>query len=325
MIALPLLAGLLGSDPPPGVGVVQLDGADPAAFVSTTTAAGTPLHWANSCVFLRPGSDGVSDLPPDELAAGIEIAKDAWRAATSGCGYLRFVIEPQEMGEVGLDMINRIMFREQAWCRPGDPPRCYDEGATAITTLFFIDQPGHPDDGTILDADIELNAVNFAFSNCTAVGTCPTAGTGIVQDVANTLTHELGHVLGLDHTCWSGSGPQPTDGNGAPVPACAPASSLPPEVLEATMFPFQDPMETKKRTLESDDVAGFCAKYPSASDPNVCMPVAPTGQTDGAGDGEPRPFDSGPCGCRANDTGGMVLGLLVALALGGRRRVRSRR
>ena len=323
MLALPWLAGLLGI--PSGVGAVQLDGADPVAFVNTTTSSGTPLRWANSCVFVRPSSDGVTDLTPEQLAGALAIAKDAWPNATRDCGYLQIILEEPDHGEVGLDYVNRIVFREQSWCRPGPPQKCYDAGAAAITTLFFIDTPGHPDDGIIIDADIELNAVNYAFATCVAAGTCTTAGSGVVEDLANTLVHELGHLVGLDHTCWSGFGTQPVDDKGQPVPACAPASSLPPDILDATMYPFQDPMELKKQTPEVDDIAGFCAKYPKASDPGACVRVPePPGDHDAdAGGGQP--FDSGPCGCRANDSGSMLLGLLVVLSVTGGRRYSVRR
>jgi len=312
MLALPLLAGVLGL--PPGVGSVQIHGTDPAAFVSTTTSSGTPLRWANSCVFLRPSSDGTTDLTPEQIAAAIALAKDAWPSATADCGYLQFIVEdPEAGGDVGLDYVNRIIFREQTWP--------HDQAATAITSLFFIDTPGHPDDGIILDGDIEMNAVNFAFATCAAAGTCTTSGTGVVEDLANTLVHELGHLVGLEHSCWSGIGTQPVDDQGHPVPACAPASSLPPSILDSTMYAFQDPMEIKKRTPEADDIAGFCKKYPVESDPGACVRVPePPG-----GGGDDQPFDPGACGCRANDTGSMVMALLVVLSITGGRRYSVRR
>src|ERR1043166_6033238 len=104
MPALPWLAGVLGL--PPGVGSVQIHGTDPAAFVSTTTSSGTPLRWANSCVFLRPSSYGTTDLTPEQIAAAIALAKDAWPSATADCGYLQFIVEdPEAGGDVGLDYV----------------------------------------------------------------------------------------------------------------------------------------------------------------------------------------------------------------------------
>ena len=84
-------------------------------------------------------------------------------------------------GEVGYDGVNRVKYREDEWCRPpvdGDPKECYDASAAAITTLIHVDRPGSPDDGRLLDADIELNGVNFAF---TVDGT--TRGSGTLADL----------------------------------------------------------------------------------------------------------------------------------------------
>lgn len=289
-----------------------------APFTPTRTSSGTPLRWAGSCVFLRPHVTGPADVPADDFAAALAGATSSWESATSACSYLHFQLEPPEAGEVGLDYVNRIIVREDRWCRPGPPEHCYDAGATAITTVFFVDKPGDPADGTILDADIELNAVDYALATCSdPPGGCTTTGTGVVEDLANTLTHELGHVVGLDHTCWSGA-PQdaPLDGDGVPVPSCTPPSSLPASVTEATMYPFEDPEETKKRTPEADDVDGFCRTYPSASDPGVCAPVTPPVAGDGNGDGDAGlPPTEAPGGCcrTSGGDGGFVLVLLVAV------------
>ena len=39
------------------------------------------------------------------------------------------------------------------------------------------------------------------------------------------------------------------------------------------MYNFQDCGETKKQTLEPDDIAAICKIYPKASDPMSCAPV----------------------------------------------------
>jgi hypothetical protein len=287
------------------------------AFVPARTRSGTPLHWAGTCVFLRPHLVEPLDVAPGELQNALELATSAWQAAASGCGYLRFELEPPEAGEVGLDFVNRIVVREDRWCRP-DSPICYDASAIAITTLFFIDKPGDPSDGTIVDADIELNAVTYALGTCD--DGCTSSGVGQIADLANTLTHELGHLIGLDHTCWPGA-PQdaPRDGDGEPVPSCQPVESLPAAVREATMYPFSAAEEIDKRTPEPDDVAGFCRSYPRAMDPAICAPVIPPEMpADGAVD-EPEPVAGGCCRAARGDLGGLLV--LVVLA---RRRRRAR-
>jgi hypothetical protein len=148
-----------------------------------------------------------------------------------------------------------------------DAGKCYDHSAAAITTVFYVDTPGKPNDGIIRDADIEINGVDFAVGVCTDPGVCTTGGTmSTVSDLANTLTHEVGHLLGLDHTCWDLQGPPPNDNEGHPVPLCSPTPTDP-KVTEATMYNYQNSGEIKKRSLEPDDIAGVCDAYPTANDP----------------------------------------------------------
>jgi hypothetical protein len=83
-------------------------------------------------------------------------------------------------------------------------------------------------DGRITDADVLFNGEGFAFTTSRAPGCFD------VQDVA---THELGHVLGLDHTGWAG----------------------------ASMYPYVDPSVILQRSLARDDVLGMRDAYPSAA------------------------------------------------------------
>src|SRR5262249_19087090 len=156
----------------------------------------------------------------------------------------------------------------------------YKSGATAITTLFFIERQGAPDDGTILDTDTEINAINFAMAvGCETV--CRTMAThGTVEDLQNTMTHEFGHVLGLAHTCDDvdpyNAGTAPRDDMGQPIPCCNDScgtANLSPAVTGATMYNFQRDREVSKRTLSQDDINAVCAIYATANDPKICAPV----------------------------------------------------
>lgn len=284
---------------PDSVRAVVGDTARPGAlpFVRTTNDTGAELRWASGCVFITYDATGTTHLAADQEHEIIEAVLSHWETSVASCSYMRFQIEPPADVEVGFDRENVIKFRETSWCRPAsgdDPEECYDGAAAGLTTLFFVDDDSSPRNGEILDADIELNAVNFSIS---AAG--QTLGRdGCLSDLENTLTHEIGHLLGLDHTCWTGGGSRPTDDDGELVPMCT--SNLPPAVTDATMYNFQDCGETKKASLEADDVAAVCAIYPIADDPGVCAPVKETG---------------GCCSAGADPRGAAGAALLAALAL----------
>lgn len=239
-------------------------------FVRERTAgSGAPLAWQRSCVFVRADATGTVDLAGDDELAIIERVLAHWETETEECSYLRVVRDTPTPAVAGYDGENVITFHEDAWCAPGGEV-CYEPSAMAVTNLFHIDRPGHPSDGTLVDADIELNAVHFAVSACDDSG-CTTTGEGPRADLANVLTHEVGHLFGLDHTCFDGPGgpsEPPLDGAGQPVPRCE--VGLPAEITDATMFNYSQSGEIHKATLEPDDVEGLCAIYPRADDPGLC-------------------------------------------------------
>jgi hypothetical protein len=49
------------------------------------------------------------------------------------------------------------------------------------------------------------------------------------------------------------------------------------QILDATMYNFQDCGETKKETLSSDDIQALCDIYPIARDPGICSRVGADG------------------------------------------------
>lgn len=287
LLALGLMAAILGASSPA------------RGYVRTLSSHGNPIFWAESCVFLVPPASAPSELTEAEMMAAIEAAASTWsEVATS---YVRLVIDPAQEGlraEYLYDSpnVNAVVFVAHGW--PHDP------NAAGLTTLTYIASDRASEDGRIFDADVELNEEQFDFS---------TTGAPALHDLQNVLTHELGHVLGLDHTCDDGLiTPTPVDENGATIPACYPIAALPPKVTEATMFNFAYPGETSKRDLSADDIAGVTAIYPLAEDPHRCEPPTMT--------------PSKQCGCASGSTtlpgvpGVLALGLL----LGWRRRRRRR-
>lgn len=171
-------------------------------------------------------------------------------------------------------------------------------GSLAITTVHFVVSTGE-----IVDADMELRgwdgedtSSGFYFT-CTPAGSpCESAemyaatASCVAYDVANTITHEAGHVLGLDHVCISTYA--------APHDACGSLS-------EDTMAPNATVGDTNKRTLEADDSDGVCTIYPAGQATVTSKAASVEG------------------GCAGGEGGGLsLLGLLLLLA---RRSARSAR
>lgn len=118
---------------------------------------------------------------------------------------------------------------------------------------------GHDDDWQIAETDIYLNASDFDWSTDEGEDTSAQA----------VLTHELGHALGLLHSC------EPEGDDGAPD--CEGASS---EIEATAMYPFY---ASSQASLTDDDVAGLCALYPLET---ACSPGC--GRTEECVEGECR-------------------------------------
>jgi hypothetical protein len=243
---------------------------------SSKTAPGIPSYWPAQCVFVLPDSSTVTtDLSSDQVYSIIQKSVSNWLTASASCSYLQINLDTPAAGEAHYDGINVIKFRQDKWCHPEDAQnhnQCYDPAAAAITSVFMIND-GDPKDGLILDADIELNDIDFQFVDIvpgTPLPAC-TMPNAAVADLENTLTHELGHLQGLSHTCRdAASFANDVDENGNVPPFCSDVLRLPKtdptylKITNATMYNNAAPCETKKRNPTSDDVAGICNAYPTA-------------------------------------------------------------
>lgn len=112
--------------------------------------------------------------------------------------------------------INLVIFHDSGW-----------EQVASAQTFALTSVTYSPRTGQIVDADLEINADNYRLN----VGDPVDLN---LVDLENTMVHEVGHFVGMDH------------------------SSDP----SATMFASAQLGETLKRTLAADDIAGICASYP---------------------------------------------------------------
>ena len=242
-----------------------------AAYVRTTTEmSGVPVQWNEHCVVVTIDLRGSKDVALPDIATTLARAVNNWTSRTASCGGLQLSSRPAyKVLDVAPDGLPAVIFRNDVWARPGHAP--HDPSAIGLTTVMYVNTPGVPGDGTILDADIELNNVNYTFTTDPA-NAVPRDGTEIA-DLENTLTHELGHVQGLAHTCWDHlTATPPLDNNGNPIPDCN-DPNLPASITDTTMYPYATmPGETSKRTLSPDDVAGVCDVYRPLVGKLACYP-----------------------------------------------------
>lgn len=231
-----------------------------AAYVRTTTeTSGVPVQWNEKCVVVTIDMRGSKDIALPDIATTLQRAVMNWTGRTTACGGLSLASRPAyKVLDVAPDGLPAVIFRNDLWQRPGHAP--HDPAAIGLTTVMYVNTPGVPGDGTILDADVELNNVNYTFTTDTT-NAVARPGTQLA-DLENTLTHELGHVQGLAHTCWDHITPTPPlDNNGMPIPDCN-DPNLPASITATTMYPYAAmPGETSKRNLSPDDVNGLCNVY----------------------------------------------------------------
>jgi len=243
------------------------------AYVRYTSDSGKMFKWPQSCVPITIYPDDLLDMMSiDEIVGAVDSSAVAWSRVADPCTYLDITVSTStdDTPRATNDGRNNIIFRAHTWCKQTatgscDPAMAYDPAALALTSVS-----ASTSSGIIRDADIEVNAFHFKWADLVAHPDLRGDGQP-VHDLQNALTHEMGHLIGLDHTCYF-QGPPPVDNTGAPITDCASASA---EVLETTMFPSANPGDIDKRTLAPDDQQAVCEIYPAAQDPMTCSPPGP--------------------------------------------------
>jgi hypothetical protein len=301
-----------------------LSAAAPAhAFVRSTTSGGNfPLVWRESCVPVTIYLNGFvekTNIAESKVVKSIAASAHAWGpdGVTCAAGSPSLEIVPtlslsKTAGPTGYDARNSLVFRTENWTVGGKADgKPYSETALAVTTVIA------KADGHIVDADMEINAVSMQWANLD-----PGVPTPIdredrgIFDLQNTITHEFGHFIGLDHTCFNDdpANPKlrPKDDLGHDVPDCdGPGSGA---VADTTMYDRAPSLETSKRTLAQDDMNAVCAIYPPTSEAQACALDSPVGCALAAAPVAPRRRPWAPLAA----AGLLVVGVVV----GARRRSR---
>lgn len=180
--------------------------------------SGKPLKWEKMPITYHINKDCYKPIDKEKCQNAIEQSFNTWESPE--CTSLRF--KRGEDTEESYGSFNPIDIDSNkniiVWYYKDWP---YEPNGVALTTVTYDDKTGK-----IYDADIELNGVYYRFD---IVESLPSTYT----DIQNTLTHEIGHMIGLDHSFDPSSAMYPTARRG----------------------------EIKKRELSQDDINGVCEIY----------------------------------------------------------------
>lgn len=273
-----------------------------AAYVQYRVADGAGMAWAQNCVPIVIYPSGFTQMSAAAIETAAAGAAAAWSAGDNSCTYLDLetAMSTAPAPAATNDGINAVVFRTTSWCEMtnGSCTLNYDPAAVSVATVTAIASTGQ-----IVDADVEVNAVDFNWADLVA----EPQSTGD-QDLQNDLTEAFGHLIGLDAPCYRSSlgGTRPLDNTGQPAIDCDQASAA---VQAETMFPAWPPGDTEKRTLAPDDQAAVCGIYPLAVNPRSCQVGAGTcscntGDASAPTDGPTHDDGGGPAGGSTHDGGG---------------------
>ena len=253
------------------------------AYKRSINSGGLCVYWATRGHSFIIDGRGTPDVVGPAAFTAVRKGFAAWAAAPgSDLSFpdLGLSLDPRDrrVGFVpGGDNVNLVLWRTAncaAAVPPGDPCvqaggcgnlyDCWDHGDTILATTTTT---SNRYTGQISDSDIELNdaptrdgASRFVFTANDGSPCNDPNQTGCVRtDIQNTVTHEAGHTLGLDHTT----------------------------VADATMFATAPEGELSKRTLHPDDLQVIQLIYPAGKPTVTCIgdPIAltQTGSSNGAG------------------------------------------
>lgn len=243
-----------------------------AQYARTLTERGDPLFWNNRCFHYRIGAQGSPNTPERTEDAAIEASFATWRRVSDACGsgwrFFRDADVPVSQYRIGYERgqpnDNVIVWRT-THCRdvvPVDHPcradpdtahvvcanefQCFyenDDGVIALTSSTYNTRSG-----LVYKVDVEFNATpkrglsavdalpNLFTTVDSPVCSSPLEANSecVATDIQNTMTHEIGHVLGLAHVTPS----------------------------ESTMYESADFGELSKRVIDPGSAQGLCETSP---------------------------------------------------------------
>jgi hypothetical protein len=186
--------------------------ADAQAWQVRTNDEGKELRWGRRTIHYQIDAAGSHGLSPNAVDGMVAAATRNWSSAVDT--NIGFVHDGQSNGATDPhDNKNTIYFDDQ-----------WDHDPSLVGLTFIWSRP----DGEIVGFDMALNAQDPDWS---------TDGTPETNDLLNTVSHELGHALGIDHS---------------------------PAIEQATMYPSTFPGEVAKRDLAEDDEAAMRYLYDGA-------------------------------------------------------------
>lgn len=192
-----------------------------SAFELRTDSQGDVVKWQRSLVFVLDAS--LSQKLGDVAAASA--VRAAIAELDDATPELTVSVKDGEVHGPGYDLDPQAQNQNEIIALTDWP---YTDGALASTVVTVNARTNE-----IIDTDIVFNCEQHTFK----VLTSPTPSTMDVDDVQNTVTHEIGHALGLMHN--------PMD-------------------ADVVMFPRAAAGEVAKRVLRDDDRHGLEALYASA-------------------------------------------------------------
>ena len=250
------------------------------------------LYWREgTAVEWRVNEQGNPETTGDTEFTAVDRAVGTWQAEFASCGSLtvkvgaRTTSRTADYSKTAPDNQNVILWRFQVCSKVvGASDGCWKDddcgnkfdcwqhnpGALAITTTSF-----DPLTGRILDTDVELNTPSFIFTTVDAPPCVKPAFSQlcVATDIQNTMTHELGHSLGLAHSCSTTS----------------------------TMYASAAPGELGKRVLDPGSKLFVCETYPKGAPAKDCV-IKPFDGNLGR-----------PAGCGCTSAGGALAWAAVAL------------